>query len=50
MILWDTAPWASATYNGAYMLPNTVFAIILCPLIGVALARLPEAKNTGLSK
>lgn len=39
------APWIySAVYNGFYMLPNTIAAVILCPVIGAALQR-TKTKN-----
>ena len=34
----------SVLYNGVYMLPNTVIAIILCALLAKPLERLPGAK------
>ena len=30
---WETAPWASLVYNGAYMVPNTLLALVLAGLL-----------------
>ena len=35
----------SLVYNGAYMLPNTVIAIVICALLAAPLQKLPKAKD-----
>ncbi|MDR0812389.1 MAG: energy-coupled thiamine transporter ThiT [Oscillospiraceae bacterium] len=36
----------SAVYNGFYMAFNTIAAVIICPLLGAALSRLPGAAKS----
>jgi len=31
---WDTAPWASLVYNGAYLVPDTLICIVLAVFVG----------------
>ena len=31
---WDTAPWASLVYNGAYLVPDTIICIVLAVFVG----------------
>ncbi len=31
---WDTAPWASLVYNGAYLVPDTIICILLAVFVG----------------
>ena len=31
---WDTAPWASLVYNGAYLVPDTIICIALALFVG----------------
>ena len=31
---WDTAPWASLVYNGAYLVPDTLICIALAVFVG----------------
>ena len=31
---WETAPWASLVYNGAYLLPDTLICIVLAVFVG----------------
>ena len=33
MIVWETPFWASLSYNASYMIPTTVCAVILVPLL-----------------
>lgn len=34
ILYWDTAPWASLVYNGAYLLPDTLICIVLAVFVG----------------
>ena len=34
VLYWDTAPWASLVYNGAYLLPDTLICIVLAVFVG----------------
>ena len=31
---WETAPWASLVYNGAYLVPDTIICILLALFVG----------------
>ena len=31
---WETAPWASLVYNGAYLVPDTLICIALAIFVG----------------
>lgn len=31
---WETAPWASLVYNGAYLVPDTIICIVLAVFVG----------------
>lgn len=31
---WETAPWASLVYNGAYLVPDTLICIVLAVFVG----------------
>ena len=33
MLLWETTFWASLVYNGSYMIPTTLCAVIIVPLL-----------------
>lgn len=37
---WDTAPWASLVYNGAYLIPDTLICIVLAALVGKRIMRM----------
>ena len=34
ILYWETAPWASLVYNGAYLLPDTLICIVLAVFVG----------------
>lgn len=34
ILYWDTAPWASLVYNGAYLVPDTIICIALAVFVG----------------
>ena len=34
ILYWDTAPWASLVYNGAYLVPDTLICIVLAVFVG----------------
>lgn len=34
ILYWDTAPWASLVYNGAYLVPDTLICILLAFFVG----------------
>ena len=33
VVFWESAPWASLVYNGAYLIPDTLICIVLAVLI-----------------
>ncbi len=39
VFFWETAPWASLVYNGAYLIPDTLICIVLAVLAGNRLLR-----------
>ncbi len=34
ILYWETAPWASLVYNGAYLVPDTIICIVLAVFVG----------------
>lgn len=34
ILYWETAPWASLVYNGAYLVPDTIICIALAVFVG----------------
>ncbi|MBQ4581399.1 MAG: energy-coupled thiamine transporter ThiT [Clostridia bacterium] len=34
VLYWETAPWASLVYNGAYLVPDTIICIVLAVFVG----------------
>ena len=34
ILYWETAPWASLVYNGAYLVPDTLICILLAVFVG----------------
>ncbi len=40
IFFWDTAPWASLVYNGAYLIPDTIICIVLAVIIAPRVMKL----------
>ena len=40
ILYWETAPWASLVYNGAYLVPDTLICILLAVFVGKRVMRM----------